>query len=103
MVNMPIKQVNHNYIGNAIIPWLDLHFPADPELYTYNGMLRYGRVFLGFHREETGTDTPLVFPAELNEDMLARFEDTKDIGTEDELAEREEQGEEIKRPHNGLS
>ena len=103
MVNMPIRQVNHNYIGNAIIPWLNLHFPADPEEYSYNGTVRYGRVFLGFHREdEAGSKAPLEFPAELTEDMMVKIEDVKDIGTADELAEREEQGEEIKRPHNGL-
>lgn len=41
-VPMPIKQENHKYIDKSIIPWLDLHFPADSDY--------QGRVHLGFRK-----------------------------------------------------
>lgn len=34
MVTMPKMQYNHNYIDSKIMPWLDLHFPADS---SFNG------------------------------------------------------------------
>lgn len=40
----PQEQKHHNYIDKRIMPWLDLHFPADSSF--------YGRVFLGYHRKD---------------------------------------------------
>lgn len=42
MITYPIRQRNHNYIDPKILPWVDLHFPADS---SYNG-----RVFLGIRK-----------------------------------------------------
>lgn len=45
MMQMPIKQRVHNYISDDIIPWINLHFPADS---SYNG-----RVFIGQRKRNT--------------------------------------------------
>ena len=42
MITYPITQKYHNYIDSNILPWIDLHFPADS---SYNG-----RVFLGVRK-----------------------------------------------------
>jgi len=40
----PQEQKNHHYIDKRIMPWLDIHFPADSSF--------YGRIFLGYHRKD---------------------------------------------------
>ena len=44
MIVMPRKQFNHRYIDSRIMPWLDLHFPADS---SFNG-----RIFLAYRRKD---------------------------------------------------
>ena len=39
----PKEQKNHNFIDKKILPWLDLHFPADSSF--------YGRIFLAYRRK----------------------------------------------------
>lgn len=45
MMQMPIKQRTHNYISRDILPWIDLHFPADS---AYKG-----RIFIGQRKRDT--------------------------------------------------
>ena len=45
MVTMPKAQINHNFIDKKIMPWLDLHFPADS---SFNG-----RIMLCYRRKNT--------------------------------------------------
>lgn len=40
MIPYPIPQRNHNYIGAEILPWLQLHYPADS---TYHGRVHIGQ------------------------------------------------------------
>ena len=44
MIGMPKKQFNHRFIDEKIMPWLDLHFPADS---SFNG-----RIFLAYRRKD---------------------------------------------------
>lgn len=46
MVTMPKRQLNHNFIDKKIVPWLDLHFPADSK---FNG-----RVVISYRRKDSG-------------------------------------------------
>ena len=45
MMQMPIRQRIHNYISGDILPWINLHFPADS---AYKG-----RVFIGQRKRDT--------------------------------------------------
>lgn len=46
MVTMPKMQYNHNFIDRKIVPWLDLHFPADSAF--------DGRVVICYRRKDNG-------------------------------------------------
>lgn len=45
MMQMPVRQRIHNYISGDILPWINLHFPADS---SYKG-----RVFIGQRKRDT--------------------------------------------------
>lgn len=62
MITMPKLQSNHQYIDAAIMPWLDLHFPADSSY--------YGRIFVGQRRKGTAG---LYNLSRRNIDELAEF------------------------------
>lgn len=56
-VNAPIPQRNHNFIDQEAMEFFDLCFPSDLAFYERDGVPRYGKVLIGYHRKERNPET----------------------------------------------